>query len=164
MDGPAVPAVPDDCAGSVRIRGLKAFAAAISGEPFVPAHPALHCQGDTMMTSQGRERSEYQWSEASGGSGSYMTSQSHESGRYHLDNAVRGTGQPRSQFGRVPPGMGSDRGGPGSERSRSMSGPLGTGYFSTGSGLGGGSEGGRRPSRGPGSSGEGVGRLGFCWG
>lgn len=160
MDGPAVPAVPDDCAGSVRIRGLKAFAAAVSGEPFVPAHPALHYQGDTMMATQGRERSEYQWSEASGGSGSYMTSQSHESGRHHLDTALRPR-QPRSQFSRVPPGMGSDRGGGGSvgggvERSRSVSGPLG--YFNSGSSLGPGSEGGgRRTSapRVPGPAGEG---------
>lgn len=160
MDGPAVPAVPDDCAGSVRIRGLKAFAAAVSGEAFVPAHPALHYQGDTMMATQGYERSEYQWSEASGGSGSYMTSQSHESGRHHLDNALR-SGQPRSQFSRAPPGMGSDRGGGGSvggrvERSRSMSGPLGRGYFTSGSSLGAGSEGGgrRSSSRGAGPAGE----------
>lgn len=153
MDGPAVPAVPDDCAGSVRIRGLKAFAAAVSGEPFLPAHQALHYQGDTMMATKGREQSEYQWSEASGGSGSHhMSQQSHESSRHHLEYSLR-QGQPRSQYGRTMPGMGSSGGSTrsvGERSSRSLSGPLGTGYLGSGVRVGGGSEGGaRRSSRGP---------------
>lgn len=159
MDGPAVPAVPDDCAGSVRIRGLKSFAAAVSGEPFVPAHPAMHYPGDNMMSAGQRERSEYQWSDASGGSGSHLT----HDGR-HIDYAVRSQ-QSRSQYSRAPPGMGGSNAGvgggtagAGGERSsRSMSGP-GPGsnaYFNNGGSVAGGSDNGqRRPSRGTGPGGK----------
>lgn len=154
MDGPAVPAVPDDCAGSVRIRGLKAFAAAVTGEPFTPV-PLSQYDGDTMVSAGQRERSEYSgWSEASGGSSTHMA---HDSRPFEI--ALRQQ-QPRPQYGRAPPGMGSGGGGvlvPGGERvSRSASGPghAGTGYFGSGSSLGGGSDGGgRRSSRGAGQGG-----------
>lgn len=169
MDGPAVPAVPDDCAGSVRIRGLKAFVAAVSGEPFAPPPASLHYDAGSMMPGAHRERSEYSgWSEASGGSGSHLT---HDSRPFEM--ALRQQA-PRSQYGRAPPGMGSGGGGsaglvgPGGERvNRSASGPgaMGTGYFGSGSSVGGGSEGGgRRSSRGPGPGGEIRGLHRFCGG
>lgn len=150
MDGPAVPAVPDDCAGSVRIRGLKAFAAAVSGESFTPM-PPLHHDVDLVMMGSIRDRSEYSGrSDISGGSGSHMM---HDNRPFDL--ALRQQA-PRSQYSRAPPGMGGGGGsgnlaGPSGERvhrSSSGPGPMGSGYFGSGSSLGGGSEqGGRRSSR-----------------
>lgn len=160
MDGPAVPAVPDDCAGSVRIRGLKAFAAAVSAEPFAPV-PADHQyhDGDGLMLlpaggggggggSYRESRSEY--SEASTGSGSHLM-MPHDSTRA-FELALRPSGPSSQHSGRAPPGMGGGGiVGPGGERAtRSLSGPGpmggggggGGGYFGSGSSLGAGSEGG----------------------
>ena len=167
MDGPAVPAVPDDCAGSVRIRGLKAFAAAVSAEPFAPV-PADHQyhDGDGLMllpsagSSYRENRSEY--SEASTGSGSHLM-MSHDSARA-FELALRPSGPSSQHSGRAPPGMGSGSVGPGGERAtRSLSGPgpmgagggAGGGYFGSGSSLGAGSEGGEgwRASKGSGPGG-----------
>ncbi|CAM9486147.1 unnamed protein product, partial [Scytosiphon promiscuus] len=156
MDGPAVPAVPDDCAGSVRIRGLKAFATAVSGEPLAP----LSAPGDVVQYSDGHggllmmaaggggagstsshhreNRSEY--SESSSGSHSHHL---HDSGR-PFELALRPSG-PSSQHSshRAPPGMGGGHGGERPGRAFSGSGPIGTGggYFGSGSSLGAASEG-----------------------
>ncbi|CAM9991966.1 unnamed protein product, partial [Hapterophycus canaliculatus] len=171
MDGPAVPAVPDDCAGSVRIRGLKAFATAVSGEPLAP----MPAPGDVLQYGEGpvglmmmagagggggggggagstsshhrENRSEY--SESSSGSHSH-SHHLHDSGR-PFELALRPSG-PSSQHSshRAPPGMsgggGGGMAGPGGERtSRSFSGsgPIvaGGGYFGSGSSLGAASEG-----------------------
>lgn len=160
MDGPAIAAVPDDCAGSVRIRGLKAFVSAVSGEPFVPVHSAMHYLPEEIVTSGMRDRSEYQWSDTSGGSGSHLTHDSR-----HIDYAVRSQPSRAHQYGRAPPGManagnnGSSAnsvGGGGERASRSLSGPgpIPAGYFTSGASLGGGSDGGYRRGRGTGHGGE----------
>ncbi|CAM9809388.1 unnamed protein product, partial [Laminaria digitata] len=147
MDGPAVPAVPDDCAGSVRIRGLKAFAAAVSGEPLATLSD-LRYEEDLAGMGSHRDRSDY-----SGRSESSTTS----SGRIIHDGrpfeiALRQQG-PSSQHSRAPPGMGSasgsatgsllSAGGGGERGNRSLSGPVpvGTGYFGSGGSIGGGSDG-----------------------
>lgn len=160
MDGPAVPAVPDDCAGSVRIRGLKAFSAAVSGDPFTPAPSDLvqYPDGDGMMVtatagSHRENRSEY--SEASTSSGSYHYVQDGAGRPFEI--ALRPSGPSSQHSGRVPPGMGSGEVvGPGGERvSRSFSGPGPGGYFGSGSSIGGGSDGdGWRASKGGGPGGE----------
>lgn len=165
MDGPAVPAVPDDCAGSVRIRGLKAFAAAVSGEPLsqtvVPSDPQYH-DGDGLMLMAGggshrENRSEY--SEASTSSGSHHIPHDGGSGLL-FELALRPSGPSSQHSGRAPPGMGGGGGGggmvgPGGERTaRSFSGPGPSGYFGSGSSLGAASEGdGWRASKGTGPGG-----------
>lgn len=178
MDGPAVPAVPDDCAGSVRIRGLKAFATAVSGEPLAP----LSSPGDLLQHQDGgpvvmmagggggagstsshhrENRSEY--SESSSGSHSHHL---HDSGR-PFELALRPSG-PSSQHSshRAPPGMGGagmvGQGGERATRSFSGSGPIGSGggYFGSGSSLGVASEGDAwRASKGSGPVGERLSRA-----
>lgn len=183
MDGPAVPAVPDDCAGSVRIRGLKAFAAAVSGEPLgqqqqaAPGDLQYHDGDGLMLTSAGshRESSRSEYSEASTGSGSHHMPHDRDGARL-FELALRPSGPSSQHSGRAPPGMAGGGGGgggsmvgPGGERTtRSFSGPgpMGTsGYFGSGSSLGAGSEGdGWRASKGTGPGGMYVytSRLFFC--
>lgn len=150
MDGPAVPAVPDDCAGSVRIRGLKAFAAAVSGEP-VPQTPSdlQYLDGDGFMLKAGAHReSRSEYSEASTGSSSHHhmpLDGGSGSGRL-FELPLRSSGPSSQHGGRAPPGMAGGGGGgmigPGGERtSRSFSGPGPSGYFGSGSSLGATSEG-----------------------
>ena len=178
MDGPAVPAVPDDCAGSVRIRGLKAFAAAVSGEPLSTLSDLRYEEDLAGMGGSHRDRSEY-----SGRSESSTAS----SGRIMHDGrpfeiALRQQG-PSSQHSRAPPGMGSAHGsatgsvlsaGGGERGNRSLSGPgpVGAGYFGSGGSIGGGSDGeGWRSSKGSGLGGGWSGRwvvppwvrLRCCW-
>lgn len=170
MDGPAVPAVPDDCAGSVRIRGLKAFAAAVSGEPFTPTPIPLY-DGDhlRMMSShQHREqRSEYSGrSDASGGSGGGGHHHAAVYNTHVFEVALRQQQQQAPlppQYSRAPPGMGSGSGsliGVAGERShRSLSGPgpsgVGSGYM----GVSGNDIDGRRPSRVAGPGGKNLSRT-----
>lgn len=161
MDGPAVPAVPDDCAGSVRIRGLKAFAAAVSGEPVSQAVPSdlQYHDGDGLMLLAGSHReSRSEYSEASTGSGSHHMPRDSGSGRL-FEFALRPSGPSSQHSGRAPPGMGGGGGGvlvgPGGERTtRSFSGPGPSGYFGSGGSLRAGSEGdGWRASKGTGPGG-----------
>lgn len=145
MDGPAVPAVPDDCAGSVRIRGLKAFAAAVSGEPFTPV-PPLHYDAGIGYGGPSSHRSEYSgWSEPSGGSGSHLGVDSGRSFELSQKQQTRRS----QQYVRAPPGIGGNMIGPGGERmGRSASGSSHiNAYFGSGSSSLGGSEGGGRRIR-----------------